>query len=55
MRRWHTESRARDRWIGWDFRHQYDHLSLIANNSRFFARRFGRSSRWHVTKPVITA
>lgn len=26
---------ARDRWIGWDFRHQYDHLSLIANNSRF--------------------
>ncbi len=26
---------ARDRWIGWDFRHQYDRLSLIANNSRF--------------------
>lgn len=26
---------ARDRWIGWDFRHQYDRLHLIANNSRF--------------------
>ncbi len=25
----------RDRWIGWDFRHQYDRLKLIANNSRF--------------------
>jgi len=28
---------VRDRWIGWDFRHQYDYdrLKLIANNSRF--------------------
>jgi len=26
---------VRDRWIGWDFRHQYDRLSLLANNSRF--------------------
>jgi len=26
---------ARDRWIGWDFRHQYDRLHLITNNSRF--------------------
>jgi hypothetical protein len=26
---------SRDRWIGWDFRTQYDRLSLIANNSRF--------------------
>lgn len=26
---------ARDRWVGWDFRHQFDRLSLIANNSRF--------------------
>lgn len=26
---------ARDRWIGWDFRHQYGRLKLIANNSRF--------------------
>jgi hypothetical protein len=26
---------ARDRYIGWDYRHQYDRLSLIANNSRF--------------------
>ncbi len=24
-----------DRWIGWDFRYQYDRLHLIANNSRF--------------------
>jgi len=26
---------VRDHWIGWDFRHQYDRLNLIANNSRF--------------------
>ena len=26
---------ARDRWIGWDFRTQYDRLHLVANNSRF--------------------
>ena len=26
---------ARDRWIGWRYRHQYDRLHLIANNSRF--------------------
>lgn len=26
---------ARDRWIDWDFRHQYGRLGLIANNSRF--------------------
>ncbi len=26
---------ARDQWIGWRFRHQYDRLHLIANNSRF--------------------
>jgi hypothetical protein len=26
---------ARDRWIGWDFRHQYDRLHLLSNNSRF--------------------
>ena len=26
---------ARDRWIGWDFRHQYGRLKLITNNSRF--------------------
>ena len=26
---------VRDRWIGWGFRHQYDRLQLIANNSRF--------------------
>lgn len=26
---------VRDRWIGWDFRIQYDRLKLLANNSRF--------------------
>jgi len=26
---------VRDRWIGWPFRHQYDRLRLVANNSRF--------------------
>ena len=26
---------ARDRWIGWGFRHQYNRLHLVANNSRF--------------------
>lgn len=26
---------ARDEWIGWKFRYQYDRLHLIANNSRF--------------------
>ncbi len=26
---------ARDRWIGWDYRHQYDRLHLVVNNSRF--------------------
>ena len=26
---------ARDRWIGWDFRHKYDRLKLITNKSRF--------------------
>ena len=25
----------RDRWIGWAYRHQYDRLKLITNNSRF--------------------
>ncbi len=27
--------RARDQWIGWKYRHQYDRLHLVANNSRF--------------------
>jgi hypothetical protein len=26
---------ARDQWIGWGYRHQYDRLNLVANNSRF--------------------
>ena len=49
---------ARDAWIGWDFRIQYDRLHLIANNSRFLilpqhhhrnlARIFHRcDSCWH--------
>ena len=25
----------RDHWIGWDFRHRYDRLKLLTNNSRF--------------------
>jgi len=27
--------KARDQWIGWSYRHQYDRLKLVANNSRF--------------------
>lgn len=26
---------ARDQWIGWSYRHQYDRLKLVINNSRF--------------------
>lgn len=26
---------SRDQWIGWSYRHQYDRLHLLANNSRF--------------------
>ena len=26
---------ARDQWIGWAYRHQYDRLPLVTNNSRF--------------------
>jgi len=26
---------ARDQWIGWNYRHQYGRLNLLANNSRF--------------------
>lgn len=26
---------ARDHWIGWNLRHQYDRLKLVVNNSRF--------------------
>lgn len=33
---------ARDRWIGWDQRVQYDRLKLIANNSRFLILPEGR-------------
>jgi hypothetical protein len=34
---------ARDRWIGWNFRHQYDRLKLIVNNSRFLIL-----PNWHI-------
>jgi hypothetical protein len=34
---------ARDRWIGWDRRYQFDRLHLIANNSRFLIL-----PQWHV-------
>ena len=33
----------RDRWIGWNFRHQYDRLKLLTNNSRFLIL-----PQWHV-------
>jgi len=34
---------ARDQWIGWSSRHQYDRLKLVANNSRFLIL-----PDWHV-------
>lgn len=34
---------ARDQWIGWGYRHQYDRLNLVANNSRFLIL-----PGWHV-------
>ena len=34
---------ARDKWIGWSSRHQYDRLKLVANNSRFLIL-----PDWHV-------
>ena len=34
---------ARDQWIGWSSRHQYDRLKLVANNSRYLIL-----SDWHV-------
>lgn len=33
---------VRDRWIGWDFRTQFDRLKLVANNSRFLILPGGR-------------
>jgi hypothetical protein len=35
---------ARDHWIGWNFRHQYDRLKLIVNNSRFLIL-----PDWHIS------
>ncbi len=34
---------ARDRWIGWDYRHQYGRLKFVVNNSRFLIL-----PQWHV-------
>jgi hypothetical protein len=34
---------ARDRWIGWSYRHQYDRLKLVVNNSRFLIL-----PQWHL-------
>jgi hypothetical protein len=34
---------ARDSWIGWHFRHQFDRLNLVANNSRFLIL-----PQWHI-------
>jgi len=34
---------ARDQWLGWNLRHQYDRLKLIVNNSRFLIL-----PDWHV-------
>ena len=34
---------VRDLWIGWSFRHQYDRLKLVVNNSRFLIL-----PDWHV-------
>lgn len=34
---------ARDQWIGWHYRHQFDRLNLVANNSRFLIL-----PQWHV-------
>lgn len=33
---------ARDKWIGWSSRHQYDRLKLVVNNSRFLILPDGR-------------
>ena len=34
---------ARDQWIGWRYRHQFDRLNLVTNNSRFLIL-----PQWHV-------
>lgn len=34
---------ARDRWIGWCYRHQFDRLNLVTNNRRFLIL-----PQWHV-------
>jgi len=34
---------ARDQWIGWSYRHQFDRLKLVVNNSRFLIL-----PQWHI-------
>ncbi len=34
---------ARDQWIGWSYRHQFDRLNLVTNNSRFLIL-----PQWHI-------
>ena len=46
---------ARDRWIGWDFRHRYDRLKLLANNSRFLTLPVAASDELKRTNEIKTA
>jgi len=34
---------ARDQWVGWDYRYQFDRLTLVTNNSRFLIL-----PEWHI-------
>ncbi|MEW8013318.1 MAG: Druantia anti-phage system protein DruA [Candidatus Sedimenticola endophacoides] len=36
---------ARDQWIGWGYRHQYDRLNMVAHNSRFVTIHHTKSKR----------
>ncbi len=44
---------ARDRWIGWDFRHQYDRLHLVTNNSRFLILPHCHASQFGLSHSVV--
>jgi hypothetical protein len=37
---------VRDQWIGWSYRHQYDRLKLVVNNSHFLICHSGISQTW---------
>jgi hypothetical protein len=41
---------ARDQWIGWRYRYQYDRLHLVANNSRFLIL-----PKYHITPTWLLA